>query len=80
MFTTLSVTEAKIASDVMVEKDMQYINHLMESLGLLVELLMVLAMDKSGAIDIANSWSVDGRMHHVYGAIIFFTNSITRGW
>ena len=26
---------------------------------------MVLEMDNSGAVDIANSWSVGGRMHHV---------------
>ncbi len=26
---------------------------------------MILEMDDSGAVDIANSWSVGGRMHHI---------------
>ena len=37
----------------------------MESLELQVELPMVLEMDNSGAVDIANSWSAGGRTRHV---------------
>ena len=62
---TLLVTEAKIAADVMVAQDMLYVYRLLESLELEVELPMLLEMDNSGAVDIANSWSVGGRMHHV---------------
>jgi hypothetical protein len=62
---TLSVTEAEIAAGVMVAQDMLYIYRLMESLELEVELPMVLEMDNSGAVDIANSWSVGGRTRHV---------------
>jgi hypothetical protein len=44
----------------MVAQDMLY-----ESLELEVELPMVLEMDNSGTMDIANSWSVRGRTRHV---------------
>ena len=64
-FVTLSVTEAEIAAGVMVAQDMLYIYRLLESLELEVELPMVLEMDNSGAVDIANSWSVGGRTRHV---------------
>jgi hypothetical protein len=57
--------EAEIAAGVMVAQDMLYIYRLLESLELEVELLMVLEMDNSGAVDIANSWSVGSRTHHV---------------
>ncbi len=64
-FVTLSVTEAEMAAGVMVAQDMLYVYRLMESLELEVELPMVLEMDNSGAVDIANSWSVGGRTRHV---------------
>ncbi len=64
-FVMLSVTEAEIAAGVMVAQDMLYVYRLMESLELEVELPMVLEMDNSGAVDIANSWSVGGRTRHV---------------
>ena len=61
----LSVTEAEIAAGVMVAQDMIYIYRLLESLELEVELPMILEMDNSGTVDIANSWSVSGRTRHV---------------
>jgi hypothetical protein len=64
-FVTLSVTEAEIAAGVMVAQDMLYVYRLLESLELEVELPMILEMDNSGAVDIANSWSVGGRTRHV---------------
>ena len=64
-FVTLSVTEAEIAAGVMVAQDMLYIYRLLESLELEVELPMLLEMDNSGAVDIANSWSDGGRTRHV---------------
>ena len=70
-FVMLSVTEAKIAAGVMVAQDMLYIYHSLESLKLKVELPMVLEMDNSGAVDIANSWSVSGRTRHVDVRTIF---------
>jgi hypothetical protein len=56
-FVMLSVTEAKIAAGVMVAHDMLYVYHLLESVELEVELPMVLEMDNSGAVNIANIWS-----------------------
>ncbi len=64
-FMTLSMTEAEIAAGVMAAQDMLYLYLLMESLQVTVELPTVLKMDNSDAVDIANSWSVGGRMHHV---------------
>ena len=61
----LLVTEAEIAAGVMVAQDMLYVYRLLDSLELEVKLSMVLKMDNSGAVDIANSWSVGGRMRHV---------------
>ena len=59
------MTEAEIAAGVMVAQDMLYIYRLLESLELEVELPMVLEMDNSGTVVIANSWSVGSRTRHV---------------
>jgi hypothetical protein len=64
-FVMSSVTEAKLAAGVMVAQDMLYVYRLLESLELEVELPMILEMDNSGAVDIANSWSVGGRTCHI---------------
>ena len=44
---------------------MLFQKHLVESLGLQVELPMVLEIDNKGAIDLANNWSATGRTKHV---------------
>ena len=54
-FMILSVTEAEIAAGVMVAQNILYVYLLLESLELEVKLPMVLKMDNSGAVDIANS-------------------------
>ena len=64
-FVTLSVTEAESTAGVVIAQDMLYIYCLLKSLELEVKLPMVLEMDNSGAVDIANSWSVGGRTRHV---------------
>jgi len=64
-FVMVSMTQTKIAAGIMVVQDMLYMYHLLESLDLKVELPMVLKVDNSGAVDIANSQSVNGRMRHV---------------
>mmetsp|Transcript_22545 Transcript_22545/g.50372 ORF Transcript_22545/g.50372 Transcript_22545/m.50372 type:complete len:111 (-) Transcript_22545:80-412(-) len=38
---------------------------ILNSLGLEVELLMILEIDNKGAVDICNSWTVGGRTIHV---------------
>ena len=62
---TLSVTEAELAAAVSLVQDMMYVYRVMMSLGLEVELPMLVEMDNSGARDLANSWSVGGRTRHV---------------
>ena len=64
-FVMLSVIEAKIAAGVMVTQDMLYIYQSLESLKFKVKSPMVLEMDNSGAVDIANSWSDGGRTRQV---------------
>ena len=60
-FVTLSVTEAEGASGVTTAQDMMYIYCTLMSVGLSVELPMVLEMDNPGAVYLANNWSVGGR-------------------
>ena len=64
-FVTLSVTEAESAAGVMVAQDMLYTYRMLTSMGLQVEMPMVLEMDNKGAVDLANNWSVGGRTRHV---------------
>ena len=59
-FVTLSVTEAESAAGVMVAQDMLYVYRLMDSIGLSVDLPMLLEMDNKGAVDLANNWSMGG--------------------
>lgn len=64
-FVTLSVTESESGAGVMVAQDMMYSYRLLTSLGLQVELPMILEMDNKGAVDLANNYSVGGRTRHV---------------
>ena len=59
-FVTLSVTEAEQAAAVTCAQDMVYQKNLLESIGLQVELPMILEVDNKGAVDLANNWSVGG--------------------
>jgi hypothetical protein len=62
---TLSVTEAEGAAGVTEAQDMLFVYNILKSLGLKVQLPMVLEMDNKGAVDLDNSWSVGGHNHHV---------------
>ena len=62
---TLSVTEAELTACVSCVQDMMYVYRVVTSMGLEVELPMVVEVDNSGARDLANSWSVGGRTRHV---------------
>ena len=57
--------EAESAAGVMVAQYMLYVYRLILSMGLEVELPMLLEMDNKGAVDLANNWSVGGRTRHV---------------
>ena len=62
---TLSVTEAELVAATNCVQDMIYTKKILESVGLQVELPMVLHVDNKGAKDLVNSWSVGGRTRHM---------------
>jgi len=59
-----SVIEAETISGVACVQEMLYAMKILLSLGLLVELPMILENDNKGAVDMANNWSVGGRTKH----------------
>jgi hypothetical protein len=61
----LSVTEAELFAAVMTAQDMLFIMIIINSMGLLVELPMILEVDNKGAKDLVNNWSVGGRLRHI---------------
>lgn len=65
-YVTLLVTEAESGAGTTAPQDMMYVYHLTESVGLQVEMPMVLEMDNKGAVDMANNWSAGGRTHHIW--------------
>jgi len=62
---TLSVTEAETVSGTGCAQDMLFGMRLLESVGLQVELPMILEMGDKGAIDLVDNWSPGGRTRHV---------------
>ena len=61
---TLSVTGVEGAAGFMVANGMLYVYCLLQSLGLEMELPMILAIENKGVVDLANNWSVGGRTRH----------------
>ena len=61
----LSTTEAELYSAVLTAQDMMFVYHSLKGFDLEVELPMLLLCDNRGAVDLANNWSVGGRMRHV---------------
>lgn len=61
----LSVTEAELMAAVSCAQDMMYAKRILESLGLQVQLPMILEIDNKGTVDLINNWSVGGRTRHV---------------
>ena len=64
-FVTLSVTEAECVAATSCVQDMIYGKNFLESLGLKVELPMILEMDNKGGVDIFNNWSIAGNTRAV---------------
>jgi hypothetical protein len=58
---TLSVTEAELVAATNCVQDMMYTKKVLESVGLQVELPMILHVDNKGAKDLVNNWSVGGQ-------------------
>lgn len=61
----LSMTKTEVAGAVMVTHDMLDFYRMLESLGLQVDLPMIIEMENSGDFNIAKCWSAGKRTHHV---------------
>jgi hypothetical protein len=55
----------QVFAAVMTVQDMLFIMKIVESMGLQVELPMLLEIDNKGAKDLINNWSVRGRLRHI---------------
>jgi hypothetical protein len=64
-YSDLSVTESELGSATETAQDMLFVMRILESMGLRMKKPMLLYIDNKGAKDLANSWSVGGRTHHV---------------
>ncbi len=67
----LLVTEAETNAAVSCAQDMLYVKRVLESLDLKVKLPMLLEVDNSGAVDLANNWSAGGRTRHMATKMFF---------
>ena len=61
----LSTCEAELYSEVFEAMDMMFCYYLFTSLGLTVELPMILYMDNTAAVALANNWSIGGHDRHL---------------
>jgi hypothetical protein len=62
---TLSVTESELVSGTECAQHMMRAYRVITSVGLQVELPMILNIDNRGAVDLSNNWSVGGRTRHM---------------
>jgi hypothetical protein len=62
---SLSVTEAELIAATECAQDLIYIKNLLESIGLKVQLPIILHIDNSGCIDLICNWSSGGRTRHM---------------
>ncbi len=61
----LSSCKADLNAAVLCAQDMMYQKNMLESIGLKVELPMILEMDNKEAVDLVNSFSVGGCAQHI---------------
>ena len=62
---SLSVTEAEHNAAVQCAQEMLYVKNIIEGMSLKVELPMILEIDNSGVVDLANNWTVSGGTRHM---------------
>ena len=67
----VSVTEAERIAAVQCAQDMLYTKRVLEGIGIQVELLMILKVDNSGAVDLVNNWTAGGRTRHMETRMFF---------
>jgi hypothetical protein len=63
-WVTLSVTEAEFVAAVEVVQNMCFARSVISSLGLKVQLPMLIEVNNKGAVDLINSWTAAGRTRH----------------
>eukprot|EP00957_Ditylum_brightwellii_P005249 400430-Ditylum_brightwellii.AAC.1 len=61
----LTVTKTETIAGVQCAQDMLYCKRVLECMELKVELPMILYIDNSGAVDVANNWRAEGRTRHM---------------
>jgi hypothetical protein len=59
------VTESELISGTECAQDMMYTLQIVRSIGLKIELPMIVEIDNKGMVDISNNWSVGGRTRHM---------------
>eukprot|EP00957_Ditylum_brightwellii_P162781 12395803-Ditylum_brightwellii.AAC.1 len=67
----LLVMEAETITGVQCTHNMLYCKHILGSMGLKVELPVVLYIDNIRAVDLANNWSVEGCTRHMEMRMFF---------
>ena len=67
----LSVTEAETITGVQCAQDMLYVKRVIKGLGLKVKFSMILHINNSDAVDLANNWSAGGRTCHMDTRMFF---------
>ena len=63
--TTLSSTEAEYVACSQGATEMEFVRQILESMGVRVKLPMLLNVDNTGAINLANNWSTTGKTKHI---------------
>ena len=63
--TTLSVTESELVVAIDCVQDLLFERRVLESIGLQVQLPMILSVDNRGVVDLVNNWSVTGWTRHI---------------
>ena len=58
---TLSVTEAELVAATSCAQEMLYIKKVLDSIGIGINLPIILKVDNKGVKDLINNWSVGGR-------------------
>jgi hypothetical protein len=67
---TLLVTEAEFVAAVEVVQNMCFARSVISSLGLKVQLPMLIEVYNEGAVDLINSWTATGRTRHIATGVI----------
>ena len=76
----ISVTEAEVIAMVQGVQEMMYIKKLIESVGLKVQLPMMMLCDNKGAVDLANGWSANGGTKHMEVKVMYLRELKEKGY